>query len=145
LVRARGVHVGELRQDLVPLVHVALVELVMGFDRRPRDAVHLEELGFELARRDFLVIEDQGGHASPFPGSSVGGVESLSFPRCPNLARSSPAVPGGSGGRSWPGSKPRASASSQPAGRTGTRRTGTRPSAPLRKGASSSLRLPLRT
>src|SRR5205823_2293298 len=52
LVRAGEVDPVELLQDLVPLVDVALVELVVGLDRRAGDAVELVELGLQLPGGD---------------------------------------------------------------------------------------------
>ena len=46
----------ELLQDLVPLRDVALVELVVGLDGLPGDAVELEELRLELAGSDLLEL-----------------------------------------------------------------------------------------
>ena len=54
LVGAREVDLGELPEDLVPLVHVPLVELVVGFDRLARDAIELEQAGLQLAGGDLL-------------------------------------------------------------------------------------------
>ena len=71
LVRGGEVDLAELRQDLVPLRHVALVELVVRLDRRAGDAVQLEQLGLELARRDLRPVERQGRHASLSVDSST--------------------------------------------------------------------------
>ncbi len=57
LVGSREVDLGEPAEDLVPLVDVALVELVVGLDRRPGDPVQLEHLGTQLPRRDLLEVE----------------------------------------------------------------------------------------
>src|SRR5207253_10853031 len=64
-VRARRVHVAKLLQDLVALVHVALVELVVGLDRGTGDAVELVELRLELSRGDLLELERKRGHGRP--------------------------------------------------------------------------------
>jgi hypothetical protein len=58
LVRRAEIDAREAAEDLVPLPDVALVEAVVGLDRRPGDAVQLEESGFELARSDL----DEVGH-----------------------------------------------------------------------------------
>src|SRR4029077_17068706 len=62
LVRAAGIDVVQLPEDLVALVDVALVELVVRFDGRPGDAVELVELGLELPRGDLLELERKRGH-----------------------------------------------------------------------------------
>src|SRR5262249_12183813 len=64
LVRARGVDAVEPPQDFVALLDVALVQLVVGLDRRPRDAVELVELRPQLPRRDLLELEGERGHGS---------------------------------------------------------------------------------
>src|SRR5207248_961356 len=65
LVGARRVHAVERLQDLVPLVHVALVELVVRLDRGARDAVELVELRLQLPRDDFLELERKRDHGRP--------------------------------------------------------------------------------
>ena len=57
LVRGREIDLRELAEDLVSLVHVALVQLVVRLDRRPGDPVQLENLGTQLSRRDLLEVE----------------------------------------------------------------------------------------
>ena len=52
LVRGAQVDVVELAKDLVPLVDVALVQLVVRLDGLPGDAVELEQLGLQLAWDD---------------------------------------------------------------------------------------------
>ena len=79
-VRALKVDLSELPQDLVPLRHVALIELVVRFDGSPRDAVHLEELRLELPGRNLLVVLGQCRHGSPFESPSGGSNEIVSFP-----------------------------------------------------------------
>src|SRR6266567_2849270 len=64
LVRACGIHGVEPREDLVPLVDVALVELVMGLDAGTRDPVELIELGLELPGGDLLELERERRHLS---------------------------------------------------------------------------------
>ena len=49
-------------EHLVPLVHVALVELVVRLDRGARDAVELVRLGTQLAWRDLLELERERRH-----------------------------------------------------------------------------------
>src|SRR5262249_50813628 len=56
LVRGAEIDVGELAEDLVPLRDVALVQLVVGLDRLPRDAVELEEPRLELAGGDLVEV-----------------------------------------------------------------------------------------
>jgi hypothetical protein len=80
LVRGREVDFGELAEDLVPLRHIPLVELVVRFDGRAGDAVHLEEGRLELPGRDLLVVLGQCRHRSPFASSSGGSEEIVSFP-----------------------------------------------------------------
>jgi hypothetical protein len=65
LVRRREVDAGERAEDLVPLVHVPLVELVVRLDRRPRDPVELQDGGLELAGRDLLELVDERRHGAP--------------------------------------------------------------------------------
>src|SRR5207302_6692354 len=73
LVGARQVDVGELAEDLVPLVDVPLVELVVGFDRLARDSVELEERRLQLARGDLLVVVSKRDVSpSRFPGAARG-------------------------------------------------------------------------
>src|SRR6266545_2356457 len=73
LIGARGVDVVELAEDLVPLVDVALVELVMRLDRRPRDAVKLVQLGLQLPWRDLLEFERERRHDFPLSTWAGGG------------------------------------------------------------------------
>jgi Fe-Mn family superoxide dismutase len=58
LVRGAEIDGCEPSEDLVPLGDVALVEAVVRLDRRPRDAVELEELRLQLAGPDL----DEVGH-----------------------------------------------------------------------------------
>ncbi len=64
LVRAREVDAGELAEDLVALVDVALVELVVRLDRLAGDPVELEQRRLQLARGDLLVVVGKR-HVSP--------------------------------------------------------------------------------
>ena len=66
LIRGRQIDLGEPAEDLVALVHIALVELVMSFDRLPRDPVQLVEGRFQLPWEDLLVVERQRRHRCPF-------------------------------------------------------------------------------
>src|SRR5206468_12180649 len=52
--------------DLVPLVHVALVELVVRLDALARDAVELEQLGLQLPGGDLLVVEGERRQVDSF-------------------------------------------------------------------------------
>src|SRR5260221_497527 len=56
------VAVGELREDLVPLVDVALVELVVSLHGGAGDPVELEGLWAQLAGRDLREIEGKRRH-----------------------------------------------------------------------------------
>src|SRR3954447_17470285 len=79
LVRRRKVDGRQLRENLVPLSHIALVELVVRLDRRPRDAVQLVHLGAKLARCDLLELERKGRHRAPLvpvTGDSGGSISS---------------------------------------------------------------------
>ena len=51
----------ELAEDLVPLVHVPLVQLVVRLDRLARDAVELQQGRLELPRRDLVSVEGKLG------------------------------------------------------------------------------------
>ena len=57
LVRAGEVDLVELPEDLVPLVDVALVELVVRLDRGAGDAVELEQRGLQLPGGDLLEFD----------------------------------------------------------------------------------------
>src|SRR5262249_35708570 len=72
LVRGREVDAGELPEDLVPLGDVALIELVVRFDRGARDPVELVHLGAQLSRRDLLELEDKR-HRTPLTGTRLSG------------------------------------------------------------------------
>jgi hypothetical protein len=54
LVRRGEVDAVQRSEDLVPLAHVALVQLVVGLDGLSRDAVELQQRGLQLAGRDLL-------------------------------------------------------------------------------------------
>ena len=56
----------EFLQDLVPLVHVALVEPVVRLDALARDAVQLEQLGLQRPGGDLLVVEGERRHVDSF-------------------------------------------------------------------------------
>src|SRR5213078_3277616 len=77
LVRRGEVDAAELAEDLVPLVHVPLIELVVRLDRLAGDPVELEQRGLQLAGRDLLVVVRKR-HVSPsrFPGAA----RSISLP-----------------------------------------------------------------
>jgi DNA-directed RNA polymerase subunit omega len=62
LIRRTEVDVRQLAQDLVPLVHVALIELVVGLDRSTGDPVQLVHLGTQLPWRDLLELESKRRH-----------------------------------------------------------------------------------
>ncbi len=64
LVRAVEVDAFELPEDLVPLVHVPLVQLVVRLDRLARDAVELVERGLQFAGGDLHVVVGKR-HVSP--------------------------------------------------------------------------------
>ncbi len=66
LVRRAEINGAELLQDLVPLVHVALVELVVRLDALARDAVELEQLGLQLPGGDLLVVEGERRQVDSF-------------------------------------------------------------------------------
>src|SRR6185437_7336975 len=72
LVRGREVDAGELPEDLVPLRHIALVELVVRLDRGARDPVELVHLRAQLPRRDLLELEDKR-HLAPLTGTLPSG------------------------------------------------------------------------
>ena len=65
LVAGGEIDVGQLAEDLVALVYVPLVQLVVRFNGLSRDAVELEQRRLELARCDFLGVEDERGHRPP--------------------------------------------------------------------------------
>src|SRR4029453_7567553 len=64
LIRGTQVDAVEPLQDLVPLVHVALVQAVVRLDRSPRDAVELEEGRLQLPGSDLFELVDEG-HEAP--------------------------------------------------------------------------------
>jgi hypothetical protein len=72
LVRGREVDLGQLREDLVPLRDVALVQLVVGLDGLARDAVQLVQRRLELPGGDLLVVEGKGCHVARSPLSTSG-------------------------------------------------------------------------
>src|SRR5919198_445622 len=64
LVGCGEVDAVELPEDLVPLVHVALVELVVRLDRGPGDAVELVEARLQVACGDLLELVRQRHRAA---------------------------------------------------------------------------------
>src|SRR3990170_3748140 len=78
LVRVADIGRGKPAEDLVPLAHVALVELVVGLDRRARDPVELQQRRLQLAGPDLLVTR----HADLqlLRRHSAGTARSISFP-----------------------------------------------------------------
>ena len=73
LVRRFEVDLAELAEDLVPLVHVALVQLVVGLDGLAGDAVQLEKRGLQLAGDDRF--ERWPRHRSPSVGGGMRAAE----------------------------------------------------------------------
>jgi len=88
LVRAGEVDLGELAEDLVPLVDVSLVQLVVSLDRLPRDAVQLEQAGLQRAADDLLVVERKRRHR--FLSSLSAGAGSIVEPRNQTCAKDVP-------------------------------------------------------
>ena len=83
LIRVGGV---ELPEDLVPLVHVALVELVVRLDRRAGDPRELQERRLQLARPRSARSSDAAACArGSSPASSSTSTSSATF-KAPNSA-----------------------------------------------------------
>ena len=92
LVRGGEIDLGEALQQLVPLVHVAGVELVVSLDRLTGDAIELEQRSLQRLRGDLDVVVGKRRHHNPFVDSNT---------RAEHIAQSQP-----DGGASAVGRKP---------------------------------------